>query len=131
MAQENIKIELPITGETCEMKPFITHRVSEKAQKALIGSQEIDVDAATSGEVVRQVKLTGGQALELKNILVLGLVLRIGDKSKSDGTLDEEYILDLPEDDFTILADKAMDLFNKDKDDPKGLESGNKSSTVS
>lgn len=130
MAQENIKITLPISKLECELKSYVTHRLSQEVQKLLIGDKEIDVSSSTDKDkIAKEMVLNGEQAIEMKNILVKGLVVRIGDLKKSDGTLTEDDILDMAEGDFSVIADRALELFNGSKNDPKALKDGSKNIT--
>lgn len=130
MAQENIKITLPISKLECELKSYVTHRLSQEVQKLFIGDKEIDVSSSTDKDkIAKEMVLNGEQAIEMKNILVKGLVVRIGDLKKSDGTLTEDDILDMAEGDFSVIADRALELFNGGKNDPKALKDGSKNIT--
>lgn len=120
MAQENIKIELPVSGLACEIKSYLTHKVARKTQRVFVGDMEIDPHKSKE-QIMGSLKLTGEQALEFSDILVKGLLNKIGDKTRENGMLTDEVIDDLAEDDFNAIAEKATEVYNasQKKSDPK------------
>lgn len=106
MTQENIKITLPNSKLEAEIKSYLPHKVVRNMNSLLLSDTEIDSN--TSEETLKkEFKLNGEKAIKYRDILVYGMVVRIGDKSKKDLTLDNDVIDELSEEDFETIAKAA------------------------
>lgn len=102
MAQENIKIKLS-NGVEAEMLPHMTHGISRKMNATLLAGRELkaDIDAT-------EITVMADQALNTNDVLVLGLLVKLGDKVRPNITQDD--IDELDEADFNTLLLKAQEI---------------------
>lgn len=131
MAQENIKITLPVSKVECEIKPYITHKVSRKISSSLIGDTELDMQEISKGNTDINIKLTGDKALKFNEILVEGMTLKIGEYTKKDGTLTQDVLDELAEEDYSAITKEATRVYNEsqEKTDPKDSLAGKTNTT--
>lgn len=131
MAQENIKLTLPQSGLECELLPYVTRKLSKAVNRATLGDQTIEMETVqakqkeleASGLKPEEIdeKLTEemmkGQTIkladmdELTDIKVKGLLVKFGNKTKSEIT--EHDVEDLPDEDFKMLAKEANKIFQE------------------
>ena len=134
MAQENIKLTLPQTGLECELLPYVTRKLFKAVNRATLGDQSVKMDAIqakqkeleNSGLKPEEIdarlteEMMKGQTIkladmdELTDIKVKGLLVKFGDKAKTEIT--SEDIEALPNDDFNALAKEANRIFQESQE---------------
>ena len=121
MSQENITIELPNSGMTAIMKPYISHKASRQVSSIFLGKQKINAEEiakSKNGEesarekVLSEIVLEGDDLVRYYDILVEALLVQIGEHYAVSESL-QPFIDDLPEDDFMLLREKAVEINNE------------------
>jgi len=121
MAQENITINLPVSGEIAIMRSFIPHKVARAINSTFIGKQKVDLkkikaandngDQPKADDVLAEMVLTGDDLALLSDKLVNGLVIQLGEHYAATESLTN-YLDELPEADFKLLSGKANAIYS-------------------
>lgn len=121
MAQENITINLPVSGEIALMRSFIPHKVARAINSTFLGKQKVDLkkikaandngDQPKADDVLAEMELTGDDLALLSDKLVNGLVIQLGEHYAATESLTN-YLDELPEADFKLLSEKANAIYS-------------------
>lgn len=120
MAQENIKVTLPVSGKECEILSYVPHKVAKKVNRLVLGDAEISMDKARQtdkseadliDDMAKEMKLKMSDMTELADTKVLGLLVKYDGKTKME--IGQEILDELPEEDFNALSKEVEKVFEK------------------